>query len=336
MLNRKTCFFTILAGFIFPAVILMAAGPGQIEDKTETGGYVELPFFQTPPKNKGNSADFSKELSPEGGPAVTYHFQSGESRRQFLPFFTLGEQERQFLRSGDWDRHMLKLYLKGNGSKQRVRVYLMTPEGKFFCVFTLPDVGWQLLSPDRIGKMPGIQADSLNPAKLTGAYFAADADVSFSAGKLRLYPRTYPLHPVKPEQSNLFPLVGKAPIIDGTLADPCWTKATEIQAATVLGGSGRTPADQTTLKLAYDQTNLYAAITVSSDRMANLAANVAERDGHLYPVAASGLELERYFSRLQRGGLFLFFRLCLSGQERGGRLGSRGRRALGGYRGQSG
>jgi hypothetical protein len=69
-----------------------------------------------------------------------------------------------------------------------------------------------------------------------------------------------------------------APVLDGSLDDPCWVAAEPSGDFHLRHGDGDVPTQPTFVRVCYDDEHLYVAFECHEDDMANLSAAIAHRD----------------------------------------------------------
>ena len=72
----------------------------------------------------------------------------------------------------------------------------------------------------------------------------------------------------------------QAPVIDGDLADPIWSKAQAIEEFYQLEpAEGAPPTEHTVIRILYDENNLYVSIMAYDDQPDRMTARIKQRDG---------------------------------------------------------
>jgi hypothetical protein len=73
--------------------------------------------------------------------------------------------------------------------------------------------------------------------------------------------------------------VAKAPVFDGSLADPAWKNAAKMKFVTITGAK---PKEKTDAYLLYDKNNIYVGFRCYDTKMDKVRAKVTKRDGHVW------------------------------------------------------
>jgi CubicO group peptidase (beta-lactamase class C family) len=87
-------------------------------------------------------------------------------------------------------------------------------------------------------------------------------------------------NPAAAQTARAIAKLDRPPVIDGTLSDPAWQRATEITGFRMLHpDAGRQPTVRTEVRLAYDRSNIYIGIRALDQDSAQLRADATDTSG---------------------------------------------------------